>query len=385
MNMPHPPLQRGTALCTTLALLLVMAASRPAHSTAILPDDEVMTPIPAQAQAAGQPIFDCSGMQSTAARLKAGLPIQDEWIRRTEEQLQAARAGVQQSKEALKGLALKTARDMALNQLKMINDLRATIEGARGYKAGAQAQWLARVDKLKESADAIEKLVNAGTAGAELGAAISQNRGTLETFVQQINESGISDELGLKAAELAGPVGVAVVETFVAGRDAFFAAYEGKTSADELNAAERSLAQMRAAKSLVESRAYELDGIVASECAPKPPAPRDRISVTPPDAPTAAPAPATPPTKPGASAPTKMKGGGGAGAGVVIGLAIAGGAGYYAYKQLKTCVAPTSNILAICSQNSSSTACKTAIADQDAYCKCEGYSKFDTVGGSCVK
>ncbi|MEI6244931.1 MAG: hypothetical protein WCQ64_07770, partial [Acidobacteriota bacterium] len=144
-----------------------------------------------------------------------------------------------------------------MHQLKMVRELQDAIENARGYSSIARAKWLARVDKLKEGADAIDKLAKSGKAGADLGTAISKNRGSLEEFVKQVNESGISDELGLKAAEFAGPVGVAVVETFVAARDASFALWEGKMSADELNAAQRNLDQMRAARQAVESRAYE--------------------------------------------------------------------------------------------------------------------------------
>lgn len=382
----HTPTQRRIALCTSVTLMFVSAAPLPVFTTTQPGSAATMSIDLAQAQAAGQPIFDCSGLQSTAARLKAGLPVQNEWIRRTEEQLKAAREGVQQSKEALQGLALKTARDLAVHQLKMVRDLQTAIENARGYSSIARAKWLARVDTLKEGADAIEKLANAGKAGADLGTAISKNRGTLEEFVKQVNESGISDELGLKAAEFAGPVGVAVVETFVAARDASFALWEGKMSADELNAAQRNLDQMRAARQAVESRAYELDGIVASECAPKAPAPKDRVSVQPAEPP-APPPPAATPVPPPAKAPAAARpaksGGGGTGVGVLLGLAVAGGAGYYVYNKSKTCVAPTSNILAICSQSSSSSACKTALADQDAFCKCSGYSGFNATYGSC--
>ena len=346
-----------------------------------------------QAQAAGGPIFDCTGMQATAARLKAGLPVQDEWIRRTEEQLRVAREGVQQSKEALQGLALKTARDLVAHQLKLVRDLQTAIANAKGYSPIGRQKWLARVEKLKEGADAIEKLANSGKAGADLGTAISKNRGTLEEFVKQVNESGISDELGIKAAEFAGPVGVAVVETFVAARDASFALWEGKMTADELNSAERNLNQMRAARQTVQSRAYELDGIVASpDCAPTPAAPQGRATTT---SPTPAPvppasSPATsspvPPAKADAPAPTgaaTTTSGGGHGGAVLLGLAAVGGLGSVAYTKLKNCGAgDTGQIGSSCSRGTPN-ACAAAQAVQEAYCKCMGYS--GQYGGNCVK
>ncbi|MEI6244930.1 MAG: hypothetical protein WCQ64_07765 [Acidobacteriota bacterium] len=91
-----------------MTFLFVSAAPLPVYTTA-QPGGAAVMSID-QAQAAGQPIFDCSGLQATSARLKAGLPVQNEWIRRTEEQLKAAREGVQQSKEALQELAFKTAK-----------------------------------------------------------------------------------------------------------------------------------------------------------------------------------------------------------------------------------------------------------------------------------
>jgi len=376
---------RRSALATIAAFLLTSATPLPLYSSPLPDDGEVMTRIPGQAQAAGQPIFDCSGMQSTAARLRAGLPVQDEWIRRTEEQLKAAKEGVQQSKEALKELAMKTAKDLAVHQLEMVRQLQDAVKNAPG--AIAKAKWLARIDTMKEGAEAVEKATTSLNAGVDLGVAIRQNRATLEEFLKQVQESGISDELGVKAAELAGPVGVAVVETFVAARDAFFAGYSGKMSLDEQDAAERNLAQMRAAKSAVESRAYELEGIVAAECAPKPPAPKDRM-MFPDPAPAAAPAPPQPAPQP-APVPTarQSSGHGSAGTVVMLGLAAAGGVVLYqAKKQAATanCVAPTADIPSLCA-SSNRAACSAALADQLAYCQCEGYSTMNNTIGSCVK
>ena len=372
----HRVIARGS-----LVTLLSLSLFPPVSAAPVL-----MSLIPGQ-QAAGQPIFDCSGMQSTSARLKAGLPVQDEWIRRTENQLRAAREGVVQSKEALQMLALKNARDLVVNQLQMLRDMRDMAKGAS--RQLSQAKFYKMLDAVQKGAEGIEKSISAGKAGADLGSAINNNQATLQEFLKQIGESGIADDLGLKAAELAGPVGVLTVQTFAAARDTFFALYEGHMNAKEMETAARNLADMRAARQAVESRAYELDGLVAAGCAPRPPAPGDRMMVQP--EPSPAPSPGTTPAAPAPATPAApqnqqtAKGGGGSGTGILLGLAVAGGAGYYAYTKYKTCTPPKTNVLTVCSQGGGTSACAAAKAEQTEFCKCSGYSGFSTATGSCTK
>lgn len=275
-------------------------------------------------QAAGQPIFDCTGMQATSARLKAGLPVQDEWIRRTEEQLRAAERGVTESKEALQGMAVKAALDLAQRQLGAAAELKTALENANGFSTLKRGQWLQKVDKIKQLGEAIEKASNSAAAGNRLGELMQTNRATLQDFINEISESGIADELGVKAAAFAGPVGVLVVETFMVARDTALALGSGVISASEAASARQNIAQMRAGRNDVASRAYELDTIVSSSCAPKPPAPQDRIQVQPP-----AEAPSTEPPPPSSGAGIgKVLGwtaviGGGLAAGLVLSQSIA--------------------------------------------------------------
>ena len=253
-------------------------------------------------QAAGNPIFDCAGMRTTSARLKAGLPLQDQWIKSTEAQLRDAEAGVRQSKETLQATAVKSAIDLATGQLKAVADFRTALENANGFSLVKRGQWLQKVARLEELAQNIDKATKVGgaaVAGRNLGTLMQTNRATLQDFISQISESGISDELGLKAAVFAGPAGVLVVQTFMVARDVGFAAAEGVMSATEAAAARDNLAQMRAAGDTVRSRAYELDSIVGgSDCTPRTAAPQDRIQVEPPSEPTPAEAPTTPPNSP---------------------------------------------------------------------------------------
>jgi hypothetical protein len=275
--------------------------------------------------AAGQPIFDCSGMQATSARLKAGLPIQEEWIRRTEAQWRAAEDGVTQSKAALQDLALKSAVDLVEHQLSMVREFENAIESARGFSSINRAKWLGRVDDIKQMAEGIEGVVQLGTAGLagnNLGVLMQKNRATLQDFINMVQDGGISDELGIKAASFAGPAGVSVVETFVVARDVSLAVLEGRMNINEAAAARENVEQMRAAKTAVESRAYELDGILTTECAPRPAPPNDRILVE---------GPAQPPQPEPASGPSTVKVV--AGVAGVTGAAIVGAMAYGEYKK----------------------------------------------------
>lgn len=346
----------------------------------------------AQAQAPGAPIFDCAGMQATAARLRAGLPVQDEWIARTEAQLREAEAGVRQSKAELQQIALKSARDLAAHQLAQARVMRDMIEQQQGWSSLTRRRWLARVDEIQKLGEEVEKATSAGTAGLEgftLGTAIARNRAKLSDFANFLQDSGISDEAAKVAAgAVMGPAGALLVESFAVTRDIFYAGLSGALSADEADVARQNLASMKAARQLADTKIFELEREPA--CAPRTPVPEDRIAVQPePAAPATPPsttpsAPATPAQAPAGSM-VKKRGHGGAATLAV--LAAGGAAGLYAYNKYKTsetCTPTTSNIIAICSsQGGGSSQCKSAIAEATSYCQCLGYSTFDTGSGAC--
>lgn len=376
--MPHPVSVRRTALLTALALACgpVAPVTTYTSSASVVPG-----------QAAGQPIFDCVGLQATAARMRAGLPAQDEAIRRTQEQLDSARAGVKESVQEAQMLALKEAAGAAVHQLDYIREAKAAIAKSAASNA-TRLKWLGYLDKIKDAADKVQNLTSSGAAGANLGAAIRDNQLTLSNFAKELEGSGISDELGKAAAmAVAGPAGGLAVEVAISARDAIAAGWNLYNNASEADAAQRNLDQMRQARSAIDSRLYQIDEILTSaesKCTPPPVQPQDRIMT---QSPAGDPPPYTPvPPATSAAALTKHKGGGG---GAVLGVLLVGiaGAGVYGYAKnkygTKNCTAPTADIIAICGAGSGSTACKTALANQDAYCKCEGYAGFNTVAGIC--
>lgn len=346
---------------------LVLAASAPAD----------------QASAAGNPIGpSCAAMQATIDKLKSGLPLQNEWIKRSEDQLRAAEDGVRGSQDELKNMAVNAAFNLVKHQLQLISDMKTMARAAKS--AEARNRLLDRIKLIEnatEKIEAAEKLGKAGVEGNQLGTAIAQNRAQLVDFIKFVNESGISDELGIKAAEFAGPVGVAVVETFTVARDVVYASFQGKMSADEAAVHRQNLQGMKSAKADVETRIYELSTELAQPGCTPTPRPQDRISVINPDP---DPAPRTP--VPAQTKPPK-KGPGVGTALVVVGAGALGGV--YLYDKYGNiaggqCKSPTTNVLTQCSTyGGASSQCSSSIAEANTYCKCEGYAKFDTIAGGC--
>lgn len=343
-----------------------------------------IVPAPSAQNAPGQPIYDrsCEQAIADAGRMEADLAKQDDRIRRTEQMLASAEGQVSESRATLEDMALKAARDLVIKQLEMVREARARIEKAKGYsdlKDAAKQRRLAQlnqwVDRVVESGEAVEEAVSAGnlvSKRAELESAVVRNRATLTEYANFLQESGVSDDLGLKLATLAGPPGVLAVETFIVLRDVAFAVAGGVLSAQEAAQHRETLNTLKVMRAKVADFAFQLRA-EATRCAPAP-RPADRMMVTEtPDA-------SRPAGAPNASTAVEEKKGGDTGMMLLGAAAIAGGVGYYAYT--KMCVEPTSNALTVCSsQGGSSSACKTALAEQDKYCKCKGFAGQS--GGNC--
>jgi hypothetical protein len=376
--MPHPVPVRRTALFTALAL-----ACGP-----VAPITTYTSPATGyQNQAAGKPIFDCTGLQATADRMRAGLPAQDEAIRRTQEQLDAARTGVKESVQEAQLLALKEATNAAVHQLDYVRETKSMIAKSAASNAD-RLKWNAIVDKIKDAAEKVQNATTSGASGLNIGTAIRENQLTLSTFAKELEGSGISDELGKAAATaIAGPAGGLAVEIGISARDAIAAGWGLYNNVSEADAAQRNLDTMRQARSSIDSRIYEINDILKTECAPPPPPPQDRIMTRPP---AAEPPPYTPVPDPAPqqAAPAHHGGGGGA----VVGVLLAGAAGVAVYGYAKnkygttdttTCTAPTADIVSICAAGGGSSACQTALANQTTFCKCEGYAGFNAGSGRC--
>jgi len=378
--MPHPVPVRRTALLTALALACGPVAP---ITTYTAPAREY------QGQAAGKPLFPCDELRATAARMRAGLPAQDDAIRKTQQQLDAARTGVRESAQEAQMLALKEATGAAVHQLDFVREAKSLLEK---YPPSNMDRLAGALGKIHDAAENLEKLTNSGAAGVNIGAAIRQNQLTMSTFVRELQDSGISDELAKAAvASLAGPAGLLAVEIGITARDAIAAGWGLYNNVTEADAAQRNLDTMRESRSLIDGRLYEINDILTSPatgCSKPPAPPQDRIMTQPP---AADPPPYTPvpPAKPAAAAvktPPQHHGGGGqAVAGLLLGGAAA--AALYGYAKNKygpnnNCVAPTADIPDLCSVGHSS-ACSQALANQVAYCQCRGYSTFDATAGTC--
>ena len=252
-------------------------------------------------QAPGQPIVDCTGMRTTAARLKSGLPLQEEWIRRTEAQLRAAEAGVVESKSDLLAAGLDGAQLLFEQQLDLATKAMDAVEAAQGFSSLARKRWLDRVAKFKDAAEKLKGAVASRAAGTALGTAVAENRASVQQFLDFLQESGITDEAAANVAMMfTGPAGALVVKSFTVSRDLLYAGLEGVMTAREADVARENLDKMRAAKGAVESRVAELEHFIALDCAPPAAEPRDRMLVQNPAEP-----PVAPPSQPAAPADPK--------------------------------------------------------------------------------
>lgn len=294
-------------------------------------------------RAPGQPKFDCTGMSATAARLRAGLPLQDEWIKKTEAQLKAAEDGYLESKAELMSAFIDGAKNVAEHYLSLASAAQDLVENTQGFSSLARHDWKVQYEKVKFAGEAIEKSLKSGAAGYTAASSeVAKARAVLDQFKMFLLESGIGDEATKIGAEkfvalkLLSPQAALMVEMLKVSRDALFAGMSMKMTADEADAARRNLEQMKAASQASKDRIYELEQIVATEpqCTP-PPRPDDRIMVRKDPDPPAAGGASTPPARtPAATSQRKPPS-----AGKMLGtLVVAGAAGvgtyYYLDKKL---------------------------------------------------
>src|SRR5690349_14296543 len=114
-------------------------------------------PAPAidQSAASGPILPSCGSMHATVDKLKAGLPLQNEWIKRSEDQLRAAEEGVRGSQEELKNMAVKAALDLVKHQLQMISDMKVMARAAKS--AEARNRLLDRIKLIENATEKIEQ------------------------------------------------------------------------------------------------------------------------------------------------------------------------------------------------------------------------------------
>lgn len=337
-----------------------------------------------QAQARGGPIFDCPGMTDSISRLAKGLPVQDEWIRRTEEQLLAAEQGNLASQAERNSVFRNALQDLATTQIEQALTLRRQVEALQsaGLNRAARRAVLERIDAMKSGGERLEELKQlheAGAAGVNFGEVLRKNAADLRSFATFLQDSGISDELASSVATYAVPgVGALVVETFKVVRDLGFAQWKVNMTASEAHAARRNLDDMRAARNDVSTKIYEYQQTLRTGCPQSAPRDAARTVEAAPQSTPVAPVSATPPA-PGSGV---KRGSGGGGQALVYGSLAAVVGGAYLYKEYSgaQCTAPA-DIGGYClSIQMRSSECQQWLAERKTYCSCLGLTSN---GGNC--
>ena len=296
-------------------------------------------------QAAGAPILrPCGEINAAITRMKEGLPRQQDWIRRAEQQLRDAQQGVMASEEARRALFVNALQDYLTRQIDRMNTLRARVEALQsvGFSRRARREILdfagkaeAAIEDSNEMQEQLGKLAKAGRSGFDFGQALRENKATLEDLLKFVNDSGISEE----ALEALKPLAPVTGEYIVEGGKLLIewgaTLWEGRISDREHQRAQDDLHRLRVAyernRTIIVELEQDLARSIAEGQCPELAAQRSQnpSSLTPP-----LPEPTAPAPPPPAAAPEKK--GGGAGGAITAGLlGAAGVAGYLAYEEYK--------------------------------------------------
>ncbi|MFZ0736006.1 MAG: hypothetical protein WBL70_17720 [Candidatus Acidiferrales bacterium] len=242
--------------------------------------------------APGSPIFDCVGDRTSVARLAAGLPAQDEAIRRTEAALEAAKDDRADAREQAVVAALKTLNSSATLIATRSEAALSKLEGLKSQGINADAtmryRFLEQVRKIAEDADRVvdaTQLKSRATDSLKAGYAFGNTEfveKSTKTLLDDIaatkkllDDSGMKDEaLEDVAAKLAlfgfgpigGPVGEALVHTMANAADLVTEGAQAWNSGTEIENAERNLNVLRTQEQLVREKISGLQQELAQSC-----------------------------------------------------------------------------------------------------------------------
>jgi tetratricopeptide (TPR) repeat protein len=237
--------------------------------------------------APGSPIFDCSGDAATIKHLLAGLPVQQEAIRRTEAALDAAREDARDdSAEArekwiegtIKMLA-STANSIAGSSERIMAREGALTSAGISPKEVARFKFLEKIKQIHELSEKLEgagKVYDAAVAGKAFGdtVLIQKTARDLTDLIAEAGvllvDSGIAEEAGGKLAlALWGPIGELGFEGVTTGLDLLTATSTGFISAAEADRAALNLEVMQSEYQRIQGRIYDLQQELGQGCSKK--------------------------------------------------------------------------------------------------------------------
>jgi len=234
--------------------------------------------------APGSPIFDCSGDAATINHLVAGLPVQQEAIRRSQAALDAARDDAQHdSAEArakwtegtIKMLA-STASSVASSSQKLLASEENLKAAGIPAKVAARYKFLQKVRQIHEISDKLEGASKAYFAGNAFGntVLVQKSAHDLAELIAEAGillvDSGIAEEAGGKLAlALWGPIGELGFKGVTTGLDLLTATSTGFISAAEADRAALNLEVMRSEYQRIQGRIYDLQQELGQGCSKK--------------------------------------------------------------------------------------------------------------------
>ena len=243
--------------------------------------------------APGAPIFDCQGDRALITRLNAGLPAQDEAIKRTVLALSAANSDSAVAREKALMAGFKTLNAAATTVSQLSETALAKVEGLKSHgmtvDAAARFRLMEQIKSLAEDgqtlADATEfkeKVITYYETGEGIGEILRVRQAAQHTLDKMaaieklLHNSGVQDDaLEEIASQMAlyglgpigGPIGDALVHTIANGSEFVTKTAQNWNSTAEAAAAERNLMVIRDQQRLVRERIYDLQQELAQFCA----------------------------------------------------------------------------------------------------------------------
>ncbi len=231
---------------------------------------------PGKSKPGGTRIMDCKAGKVVRGRLAAGLPVQEDAIKKSEALVQAmakdvAAANAETRRIILQG-AIQESKAYAQRVLTSVKALRSQIEMAKGLDK-------AKRDALIRTVNAIawggEDLSQAGGAGYEAGVELQKKVDNLSRHIgtlwdKVVMESGVAEKAGEElAGKLWGPLGELGFRGAKLSIELTVAVGSGIISKAEKETAERNLDVMRRQYREAKGKISELDRDMAELCTAK--------------------------------------------------------------------------------------------------------------------
>jgi hypothetical protein len=218
---------------------------------------------------------ECGRMSARRERLAAGLPVQEEAIRRTEAQLEAAARSVAEASAEKRALLMKAALDeakgYAADVLTSAEALRGQIRLLKdlGMKPADRDLLIRTLDTAVFEGEGLLEAARAGKEGGDLlRGRVDELAGKILPLADRLLlQSGLAEKVGEElAGKVWGPPGELAFRGARLSIDFTVAVGQGRIGEAERAAAQRNLGIMREQLQRVRRRIADLDAAIAKGC-----------------------------------------------------------------------------------------------------------------------